>query len=103
MFTNNEIRSDISFARDIKTIKSKIKKELKKQTISLNDLFEVNNPYYKYIGNLKVYKIIMSLPGFGTVRTDEILKKLKISRCKKINGLGSRQKRAFENFFGITI
>lgn len=93
-------KTDISYARHIKKVRAEIKRDLKNKKIHLNNL--LNDDYYwKYLKNMKLFDIIISLPGYGGVKTRSVMKKLKINDCKRISGLGSRQKYVFKKYFNI--
>ena len=90
---------DIADARKIRKIRSDLKKDLKKGKITLKKIFEDKSIYDYYIKNMKIFDIICSLPEIGTTRALKIMKKLKISNCKKVGGLGKKQKENFYHYF----
>lgn len=102
MFKNPNSQLDISYARFFRKKRAEIKKNLKKNLITLNEIL-VNNEYKKFIEGMYLYDIIISMPGFGLVKTNMVLKKLKINKCKKLKGLGPRQKQAFIKYFNLDI
>jgi len=103
MFSGKKGNFDIALARKVRKLRSLAKKDLKEGKVTLEKFLEAGNPLGGYLGNLKVSDIISSLPGYGPVKTDAVLKKLKISTCKKINGLGKKQKLSIEKYFNVKL
>ncbi len=99
-FKSNQY-TDIEYARDIRNKRAQIKSDLKTQKITLKELVEDNKTYKKYIANIKVIELVSSLPGIGRVKAEKILNDMGISFCKKIDGLGKRQKLKFYKYFQI--
>ncbi|MBN1299303.1 MAG: hypothetical protein JW997_06435 [Actinobacteria bacterium] len=100
MISNKIPLSDIENARKIRKLRSDLKKDLKSGKISIKEVFSEIR-YYRSVMDMKVIEVVCSLPKTGRITALNILKKLKISTCKKINGLGSRQKEDFCNYFGL--
>ncbi len=97
------LKPNAEFARYIRKKRSETKIALKKGNLNLNKLLNDNDLYREVISNMKVFELLKSLPGTGRVSADKILKKLKISYCKKMGGLGKNQKKNFLNYFNIKI
>jgi len=93
--------SDIKNARKVRKVRSDLKKNLKNGKISISEAFS-DISFYNNIKDMKVIDIVSSLPKTGRVSAVNILDELKISPCKKINGLGSQQKKNFCRYFGLT-
>jgi len=74
---------------------------LKKGRISPAELLAKKEIYSTYIANMDVFDILISLPGYGRVKAEKLMKKLRISLCKKIKGLGKKQKKSLSDFFGL--
>lgn len=49
------------------------------------------------VGRMRVSRLIASLPGFGKVRSQQIMEELGIDPSRRIGGLGSRQRDALKN------
>lgn len=46
------------------------------------------------VGKTKVQKVISSLPGFGPVRTSQVMSEVGIPETRRLRGLGPRQRQA---------
>ena len=57
--------------------------------------------YEKYLTNFKVLELVCSVPGYGEVRAVRVIKDLGINACKRIGGLGKKQKERFYRYFNI--
>ena len=99
-FKSNQ-NTDIGYARDIRNKRAQIKSDLKAQKITLGELLIDKKKYKKYIANIKVIDLVSSLPGIGRVKAEKMLNEMGISFCKKIDGLGKRQKINFYKYFQI--
>lgn len=92
---------NIEDARLIRKKRSEIKKNLKNGILTLQVLLDNSNEYIRCIMNMKLYDLIASLPGFGKVNAEKLMKKLNISLCKRLKGLGKNQKVKFFQYFNI--
>jgi hypothetical protein len=97
------LKPNAEFARFIRKKRSEVKRALKKGDLNLSRLLNDKDLYKEIISNMKVFELLKSLPEIGIVRADKILKKLKINYCKKMGGLGKKQKKNFLNYFNIEI
>jgi len=88
-------------ARNIRAKRSRMKKMLKSGEIDLSGILDNYEKYCSYIGNMKLIDILVSLPKIGIVKAKKILSELNISERKKINGLSSRQVKAFKEYFNL--
>jgi len=91
----------IDDARLIRKKRAGIKRDLKKGILTVQELFSKGSDYQKFINNMKLYEIIISLPDFGKVGTEKLMKKLNINFCKRLRGLGKNQERKFFQYFNI--
>ncbi|MBM3708814.1 MAG: 30S ribosomal protein S13 [Actinobacteria bacterium] len=91
----------IDDARLIRKKRAEIKRNLKKGMLTVQELFSKGNDYQKFINNMRLYEIIISLPDFGKVRTEKLMKKLNINFCKRLRGLGKNQKGKFYQYFNV--
>ncbi len=103
MNKNQVPASDIEHARSIRKYRGGLKKDLKKEKISLEELLAKKEIYDIYIANMNVFDIVLSLPGYGRVKAEKIMKELKINSCKKFKGLGKKQRKSLSDFFGFEI
>ena len=93
--------TDIEYARTIRKKRSEIKSDLKAGKITLQELFNNEEVYRKYITNIRAIELVGALPGFGMVKAEKLLRNMSIGLCKKIGGLGKNQKKKFYKYFNI--
>ena len=102
MKENKEVPfSDIERARQIRKIRAELKRDIKDGNVLISDVFADGERFDMYFANMKVHELICSLPGYGSVSTEKLLKKLGISHCKKLKGLGKKQAKDFFKYFNI--
>jgi hypothetical protein len=97
------LKPNAEFARFIRKKRSVIKKALKNGDLNLSSLINDDDLYKEIISNMKIFELIKSLPKTGRVSAEKILKKLKISYCKKMGGLGKNQRKKFLSYFDIEV
>jgi len=97
------LKPNAEFARFIRKKRSEIKKSLKKGDLNLINLLNDKDLYKEIISNMRVFELLKSMPKIGRVGSDKILKKLRISYCKRVGGLGNNQKKNFLKYFNIEI
>lgn len=97
--SDEEKKSALKSAREIRKKRSEIKKALKFCRVTLPELLEEKSRYFIVVKGMRVSDLMRSLPGFGDIRVNRILKELKISPRKKLSGLGHRQKSRFMDYF----
>jgi guanylate kinase len=97
--SDEEKRSALKSAREIRKKRSEIKKLLKSCKVKLLELLEEKSMYFMVAKDMRVSDLIRSLPGFGDIRVSRILNELKISPRKKLSGLGHRQKSRLLDYF----
>ncbi|MDD3520249.1 MAG: integration host factor, actinobacterial type [Actinomycetota bacterium] len=99
LLSNEEKRSALEHAREIRKKRSEIKKGLKSYSISFIELFEEKNKYFMVVMDMKILDLMKALPGFGDIRVNKILQELQISPRKKFKGLGQKQKSRLLDYF----
>lgn len=97
--TDEEKKSALESAREIRKKRSEIKKGLKSCSIILKELLEENNKYFMIAMEMRIQDLMRSLPGFGDIRVSKVLGELKISPRKKFKGLGHKQKSRLLDYF----
>ena len=93
--------TDIKYAREIRKKRSEIKESLKTKKTSISEIFKDPEIYDKYIANMRIIEIVSSLPGIGRVKAEKMLRDMGISFCKRIGGLGKKQRSNFDKYFNI--
>jgi hypothetical protein len=77
--------------------RAEVKDKLKIGSLSLSELFEQadrGDESGKMLAKLKVVSVLESLPGVGKVRARNIMSELEISETRRLQGLGTNQRRA---------
>ena len=87
--------SALKEARKIRQKRALIKKDLKAANIILRELLDKKSKHFELASKMKVFDLIRALPGFGDVKTINIMRELKISPRKRFCGLGKKQKSRF--------
>lgn len=76
-------------ANNIRTRRSRLKKELKADRVSIHDLLREPPDYTE---TMKVYDLLLAVPKYGRVKTNKVLVQCRISPSKTIGGLSQRQR-----------
>jgi hypothetical protein len=83
--------------------RAEVKDKLKIGSLSLSELFEQadrGDDSGKMLAKLKVVSVLESLPGVGKVRARNIMSELDISETRRLQGLGTNQRRSLLDRFG---
>ncbi|MEZ5113604.1 MAG: integration host factor, actinobacterial type [Nocardioidaceae bacterium] len=70
--------------------RAEVKNRLKHSGASLREVIEAGQAN-EVIGKMKVLDLIQAMPGIGKVRARQIMEKVKISKSRRVRGLGSKQ------------
>ena len=73
--------------------RAEVKRELKDGELTLSKIFDIAT-HDEAIAKMRVLELIESIPGVGKVRSIAALDRLKISRTRRIQGLGRHQVKA---------
>jgi hypothetical protein len=82
--------------------RAEVKDKLKIGSLSLSELFDQTDrgdESGKMLAKLKVVSVLESLPGVGKVRARNIMTELDISETRRLQGLGTNQRRALLDRF----
>src|SRR5262245_8299957 len=82
--------------------RAEVKDKLKIASLSLAELFDQadrGDGSGKMLAKLKVVSVLESLPGVGKVRARNIMTELDISETRRLQGLGTNQRRALLDRF----
>lgn len=85
-------------ARKIRKKRAQIKKDLKAANINIKELLDIKNKDFHIAAEMKIFDLIKALPGFGEIKTRNILRQIQISPKKKFKGIGKKQKIRFSDF-----
>ncbi len=78
-------------AAEARAARAVIKVKLKQGTLTVADALASSDPN---VGKLKVVSMLESLPGLGKVKARKIMEEVGIADNRKIQGLGTQQKKA---------
>lgn len=76
-------------ANEIRTQRANLKRDLKAERVSIHSLL-LSPP--EYIGTMKVFDLLLSVPKYGRVKINKLLQMCRISPSKTIGGLSPRQR-----------
>lgn len=82
-------RQALKRANEIRTLRAKLKKDLKAGRVQILNL--VQEPP-QYLHTAKVYDMLLAVPKFGRVKANRVLKTCRVSPSKTFAGLSERQR-----------
>lgn len=92
--TDEQRKAALKKATETREKRAELSRRLKAGDVSANEVIDkAEDPI---VGRMKVTRLIESLPGFGKVRSKQIMEELAIDPSRRIGGLGSRQKEALQ-------
>jgi len=83
-------------ANDIRSRRARLKKELKKGVVKIDEIL-VAPP--EFIKTAKVIDVLLAVPNCGKVKSAKVLNHCRISPNKTVGGLSERQRRELVTFF----
>lgn len=92
--TDEQRKAALKKATETREKRAELSRQLKAGKIKANDLIKKSED--PIVGRMKVSRLIESLPGFGKVRSKQIMEELGIDSSRRVGGLGSRQKEALQ-------
>ncbi|ALE92212.1 DNA-binding protein [Arthrobacter alpinus] len=97
--TDQERAEALQKAAAARTVRSRIKAELKSGMVSVAAVIAAAGEE-PALGRLKVTDLLEALPGIGKVRATVIMSELGISPSRRVRGLGVHQRRALVDYLG---
>lgn len=79
----------LEYANDIRSKRAQLKRDLKAERVSVLTLL-LDPP--EYIQTMKLFELMLSVPKYGRVKVNTILKTCNISASKTVGGLSVRQR-----------
>ena len=73
-------------------LRAELKEKLKMGSTSLQELFDMADKD-ELVGKMKVLTVLESLPGLGKVKARRLLEECEISETRRLQGLGTNQRR----------
>ncbi|MET7489378.1 integration host factor, actinobacterial type [Streptomyces sp. NPDC005538] len=87
--TTEQRRAALAKAAAARQERASAREALKHGTLSLADVLADSS---EAIGKMPVRALLASLPGIGTVRSQQIMKELGIAESRRVRGLGNNQR-----------
>lgn len=91
ILTPEQRAAALAKAAEARTARAEIKVKLKQGSLTVADALASSDPN---VGKLKVIAMLESLPGLGKVKARKIMEEVGIADNRKIQGLGTQQKKA---------
>lgn len=93
-------RSALELSKQSRQLRAKYKILINTGEISFIDFLIIaeSNPI---LGRMRVSELLESLPGYGKIRVDALMKKSEISPTRRIQGLGKNQRASLLKHFSI--
>ncbi len=76
-------------ANEIRSARARLKRDLKAGRVRISDLL-LNPP--EYLLSAKVFDLLLSVPKYGRVKANKVLRYCRISPSKTFGGLSERQR-----------
>lgn len=92
--TDEQRKAALKKATETREKRAELSRRLKAGDVSANEV--INKAEDPIVARMKVARLIESLPGYGKVRSRQIMEELGIDPSRRIGGLGSRQKEALQ-------
>jgi hypothetical protein len=96
--TMEEKKRALKKAQQVRSQRAQIRRDLKAGRTGIREILE--NVDNDVIAKMRVAYLLESLPRIGKVRTRKIMNEIGIDETRRIQGLGSRQKKALIERFG---
>ena len=90
ILTPEQRAAALAKAAEARTARAEIKVKLKQGTLTVPEALLSADPN---VGKLKVIAMLESLPGLGKVKARKIMEEVGIADNRKIQGLGTQQKK----------
>lgn len=94
VLTTEQRMAALEKAKQVRKERAEFKKQLKEGNLAITDALEA-----PIMQRVKTYSLLISLPGVGKAKADEIMEKLSISSRSRIGSLGSKQKAGLIEIF----
>jgi hypothetical protein len=91
ILTPEQRAAALAKAAEARTARAEIKVKLKQGSMTVPEALVSADPN---VGKLKVIAMLESLPGLGKVKARKIMEEVGIADNRKIQGLGTQQKKA---------
>ena len=90
--TPDQRQAALEKAAAARRLRAELKEKLKMGSTSLQELFDMADKD-ELVGKMKVLTVLVSLPGLGKVKARRLLEECEISETRRLQGLGTNQRR----------
>jgi hypothetical protein len=90
--TPDQRQAALEKAAAARRLRAELKEKLKMGSTSLRELFDMADKD-ELVGKMKVLTVLESLPGLGKVKARRLLEECEISETRRLQGLGTNQRR----------
>lgn len=92
ILTEEERRQNLDKALKARRERAEVRAKLASGEMSVDDVFKLADDGNEAILRIPVESLIRSLPGYALLRTQKLMKRLRIAQTRRIRGLSKRQR-----------
>ena len=100
VLTEEERRQNLDKAMRIRKERSEIRASLKAKRMSIEEFFELADNGNEAARGMRVEALIRSMPNYALPRTQQLMKRLRISSSRRVKGLGKHQRNGLVEALG---
>lgn len=90
--TAKQRRAALDKGMQIRLKRAEYKQKLKDGTMTVEQFFKLADSGYQAAYGMRVYSLLTLLPGYGEVRSRQLMNDLHIAQGRKVKGLGTTQR-----------
>lgn len=90
--TDKQRRAALDKGMQIRLERARYKQRLKDGSKTVEQFFKLADSGYQAAYGMRVYSLLTSLPGYGEVRSRQLMNELRIAQGRKVKGLGTMQR-----------
>lgn len=90
--TTDERRSALDKAMRVRAERSQLKRDLKQGLLTARQVFELSDSGMVAASGMRAEQFIAALPAFGKAKAEKLMRKLDISKSRRLRGVGIRQR-----------
>lgn len=90
--TAEQRRAALDKGMQIRIKRAEYKAKLKNGLMSIEQFFEMADGGDQAASGMRVYSLLTSLPGYGEVRSRQLMNELRIAQGRKVKWLGTTQR-----------
>lgn len=90
--TTKQRRAALDKGMQIRLERAKYKQKLKDGSMTVEQFFKLADCGYQAAYGMRVHSLLISLPGYGEIRSRQLMNELRIAQGRKVKGLGTTQR-----------